>query len=68
MVVDASGRHNLTGFRNNTAQHLLMKKLLDFSFLILPWLMIIMVLLTVATMLVILYQKKQHHQKADPKP
>lgn len=45
-----------------------MKKLLDLSLLILPWLMIIMVLFTVATMLVILYQKKQHHQKADPKP
>lgn len=44
-----------------------MKKLLELSVITLPWLMLIMAGLTFFTMIIVLYQKKQQHQKANRK-
>ncbi|WP_156123725.1 hypothetical protein [Flavihumibacter sp. ZG627] len=40
-----------------------MEKLLSLSIETLPWLMLIMALLTLVTMLVVLYHKRQQHIK-----
>ncbi|MFD2527978.1 hypothetical protein ACFSQD_19295 [Flavihumibacter stibioxidans] len=44
-----------------------MKNLLKLSVETLPWLMLFMAGLTLFTMIVVLYQKKQQHQKANRK-
>jgi hypothetical protein len=44
-----------------------MKKTLELSIMVLPWLMIILVGMTVLTMMVILYQKRQNHHKLNRK-
>ncbi|MCG7855553.1 hypothetical protein [Flavihumibacter sp.] len=44
-----------------------MEKLLSLSIETLPWLMLIMALLTLVTMLVVLYHKRQQHIKINRK-
>lgn len=44
-----------------------MKRLLELSVLTLPWLMLSMAALTLVTMMVILYRKKQQHEKVKRK-
>ena len=61
MVVVASWRHSLTG--SHLITNRLMKRLLELSVHTLPWLMLSMAALTLVTMMVVLYRKKQQHEK-----